>query len=171
MLAHFIFFFGSCSAVNTSEKLIPERLIPENTLVMRESLNGPGAERTGNWRGRFDNNGCWWEAHNTWLVVTDSVLVKSAAHPLHWNGVEPTRPWFCIDAQRLAELKSIIRSLPSGSDGHGYVHPLDRWSVVDERGVRSHVVYRGRSAGVWKALTDHFDELASVSIWGQSPEE
>ena len=138
---------------------------------MRESLNGPGPERTGNWWGRFDTDGCWWEAHNTWLVVTDAGLVNSAAHPLHWNGVEPSRPWFCIEPDRLEKLQAIVQSLSAGSVGNGYVGPLDRWSIVDERGVRSHVVYRGEASGDWKGLTDHFDELASVSIWGQSPEE
>ena len=166
MLAHSIIFLFSCSVPS-----IPEQSIPKNTLVLRESLNGPGPERTGNWWGRFDTDGCWWEAHNTWLIVTDPALKDSTAHPLHWNGVEPTRPWFCIDGERLDKLRKIVRSRTNGSDGHGYVHPLDRWTVIDERGVRSHVVYRGMPSGEWQELTDHFDELASVSIWGQSPED
>ena len=165
MLAHTIIFFLSCSIPST-----PELAIPEGTLVLRESLNGPGPERTGNWWGRFDNNGCWWEAHNTWLIVTDPVLSESPAHPLHWNAVEPAQPWFCIEQGRLEELRAIVSRLPEGSEGHGYARPMDRWTVVNGGAYRSHVVYRGRGAGRWKELTDYFDELASVSIWGLSPE-
>ena len=146
-------------------------MIPPGTLVLRESLNGPGAERTGNWWGRFDNDGCWWEAHNTWLVVTDPLLAESSAHPLHWNAVEPDRPWFCIEQARLEELKRIVHTLPEGIEGHGYARAMDRWTVVTNNGTRSHTVVRGRPAGRWNELTDYFDQLASVSIWGQSPEE
>ena len=165
MLPHTVIFFMSCTITS-----VPDLLVPSDTLVLRESLNGPGPERTGNWWGRFDGDGCWWEAHNTWLVVTDPVLVDSPAHPLHWNAVEPDKPWFCIEQERLDELKAIAQGLPEGSSGNGYVYPVDRWTVVSGAGIHSHVVYRGLSGGRWSELIEYFDELSSVSIWGQSPE-
>ena len=146
-------------------------MIPADTLVLREAFNGPGKERTGNWWGRFDTKGCWWEAHNTWLVVTDPELTEWPAHPLHWNAVEPEQPWFCVEKHMLDELKSIASRLPEGSSGLGYLHALDRWTIVDGAGTRSHVVYRGLSGGHWRELIEYFDEMSSVSIWGLSSEE
>ena len=165
MMMHFLIVLLACTRTN-----IPDRQIPTNTLILRESFQGPGAERTGNWWGRFDQDGCWWEAHNTWLVVTDSALAKTSAHPAHWNAVEREAPWFCIEPSMLEELRVIIRDLPQGSPGHGYVRALDRWTFVDGDRVDSHVVYRGVPHGRWKPLIDFFEELASVSVWGQSPE-
>ena len=164
-MAHFIIVLLACSNPD-----LPELNIPSNTLIIRESFQGPGSERTGNWWGRFDQQGCWWEAHNTWLVVTDPVLAKTTAHPAHWNAVEKDQPWFCIQKDMLEELKDIVNELPRGSPGYGYVRALDRWTfVAGDRG-ESHVVYRGMPHGRWKRLIDFFDELSSVSVWGLSQE-
>ena len=59
MIAYTLFVFMACSNPD-----LPELIIPPNTLILRESFQGPGSERTGNWWGRFDQQGCWWEAHN-----------------------------------------------------------------------------------------------------------
>ena len=150
---------------------LPVLRIPEDTLVMRESFGGPGPERTSNWWGRFDIHGCWWEAHNTWLVVRDEVLLGSPAHPLHWNAVEPAEPWFCLSERQLAELRRISAGVQPGQDESGYERPMDRWIVVRPDGVHSRVKSRGHQGGDWGRLTGYFDLLSAVHVWAQSPEE
>ena len=149
---------------------IPDLRVQNGTFILRESFQGPGAERTGNWQGRFDVDGCWWESHNTWMYVTDPGLSDVPAYNAHWNAVEPDEPWFCVQDSHLAELHTLVDGLPKGSQGYGYVRALDRWTVVKNGHAKSHVVYRGLSRGEWKPLLDYFDELAAVSVWGQSPE-
>jgi len=167
MMTHIVLILGlyACSVPP-----IPEQRIPVGTLIMRESFQGPGAERTGNWWGRFDVEGCWWEAHNTWMVVTDPLLENVPAHPAHWNAVEPDAPWFCLEERERQRLEEMIAVLPSGSVGHGYVRPLDRWTAVSAGVQKSHVVYRGMPKGNWAPLTDFFSELGAMSVWGNSPE-
>ena len=80
MMVHLFILVLACSSPP-----IPERRVPPNTLILRESLQGPGSERTGNWWGRFDQEGCWWQAHNTWMYVTDAELIDNPAHPAHWK--------------------------------------------------------------------------------------
>jgi hypothetical protein len=155
----------SCSAPP-----IPDRRIPSGTLMLRESFQGPGPERMGSWWGRFDTEGCWWEAHNTWMVVTDPVLKDTSAHPAHWNAVEPDKPWFCLEQRELQRLETLMAELPTGNSGYGYVRPLDRWTVVIGGEAKSHVVYRGMPKGSWRPLIDFFAELAAMSVWGNSPE-
>ena len=165
MLTHSLLFLLSCSVAP-----MPDLVIPESTLILRESFQGPGAERTGNWWGRFDEQGCWWEAHNTWLVVQDPLLVNVSAHHAHWNAVEPDEPWFCIQGTALEQLNTLVSNLPKGTSGHGYTRAFDRWSIIQDGRVNSHVVYRGKRGGEWRPLLDYFYELSSVSVWGQSPE-
>ncbi len=165
MIVHFVFLLFACFAPP-----LPEINMEPGTLVLRESFQGPGSERTGNWWGRFDRNGCWWEAHNTWMHVTDPDLMANPAHTAHWNAVEPEVPWFCIQESHLAELRVRIEALPKGNPGYGYVRAVDRWTVMQNGERKSHIVYRGRPGGAWKPLLDYFDELAAVSVWGQSPE-
>jgi len=167
MTAHTVLF---SSFMRCTHPPIPGRRVPAGTLILRESFQGPGPERTGNWWGRFDVNGCWREAHNTWMVVTDPALQSVPAHPAHWNAVEPKEPWFCLEPKERERLAVLIAGLPQGNQGYGYARALDRWTVVVDGGPRSHVVYRGMPKGQWRPLIDFFSELAAMSVWGNSPE-
>ena len=113
-MAHMLWFLVllSCSAPP-----IPDRRVPSDTLILRESFQGPGPERTGNWWGRFDVRGCWWEAHNTWMVVTDPLIQNATAHPAHWNAVEPDIPWFCHEDRERLRLEALVAQLPRLSFG------------------------------------------------------
>ena len=165
-----MFFF--LSMLHGCEQIpLPVMRIPVDTLVMRESFGGPGAERTSNWWGRFDTRGCWWEAHNTWLVVHDDFLLRSPAHSLHWNAVEPKAPWFCLSTKQFADLMSVSSGVESGQEDVSYSEPMDRWIVVRSDGVHSRVLPRGHQTGDWEGLIQYFDLLSSAHVWGQSPEE
>jgi hypothetical protein len=160
------FLFLSCTT-----STLPQPHIPPGTLVMREAFQGPGPERTGNWWGRFDTQGCWWEGHNTWLVVTDEVLAQSPAHPLYWNAVEPDVPWFCLTPSQLAGLRSVVGAVGEPGPGMPYRGPMDRWTVIGPEGAKSLVQAAQTYEGEWQELTDFFRLLSTVNVWGQSPEK
>jgi len=144
--------------------------MPPDAVVLRESFQGPGPERTGNWMGWFDADGCWWEVHNTWLVVRDPVLARSKAHPLHWNGAVPDQPWFCLEQSQQQALVTAIASVGSGSTEPEYSAAMDRWAVMGPSGLETTTVLRGSKAGDWHPLLAFFEELSAMSVWGQSPE-
>ena len=96
----------------------------------------PGPERTGNWWGRFDSRGCWWEAHNTWLTVSDPVLLRSphtrsTGMPCRLRG--PGSADGCT-ARRGSALVDAVSS--SGGDDD-YQGPTDRWVVVDGENIHT----------------------------------
>lgn len=165
-----LFLISIVLGLACSETPIPDLRIPDDALVLRESFQGPGPERTANWRGWFDSRGCWWEAHNTWLVVTDEVLIRSSAYPLHWNGADPDHPWFCLSQGQLVGLREAVETVETVQSATHYSEALDRWTVVQEDGVRSLVKPRGHQKGEWENLIGYFDLLSSVHVWGQSPE-
>ena len=152
------------------EPPLPEARFPSDTLVLRESFQGPGRERTGNWWGRFDRAGCWWEAHNTWLVVSDPALVESPSWFLHWNAVEPEMPWFCLNDDQRDELYRRIRKLEGSPASERYAGPVDRWTVQAVDGIVTRTIPRGSSPGSWTSLAALFDRFSEEGVWGQSPE-
>ena len=160
---------GGC--VQLDSQPLPFLRMPKNARVLRESFQGPGPERTGNWRGWFDKQGCWWEEHNTWLVVSDPALMRSQAHPLHWNAVTPSEPWFCLRDHQRRMLADAIERIPDTRVDTPYTKPVDRWTIQDEKGhVRSAVIRRGSRGGDWAPMVSVFRQLAAMSVWGQSPE-
>jgi hypothetical protein len=163
-----LFLFTGCSSTPSAQ--LPPVQLPPNVVVLRESFQGPGPERTGNWMGWFDTDGCWWEAHNTWLVVSDPVLAHSDAHPLHWNAATPDQPWFCLARAQQRALVSAIGSVGSGKAEPAYSAAMDRWTVVGPDGLESTTVMRGSRGGEWGSLLAFFEELSAMSVWGQSPE-
>ena len=167
MTINIIFFLSLLSC--TSATLPPPRILPD-TLVMRESFQAPGPDRTGNWWGRFDDRGCWWEGHNTWLVITDEALLGSGAHPLHWNAIAPEQPWFCLSPSQLVDLQELVDELSPPTRTSPYRAPVDRWTIVGPMGPVSLVQSAQTDAGEWAALTDYFKLLSRVAVWGQSPE-
>ena len=163
-----LFLLAGCSSDPPS--FLPTVQMPAGAVVLRESFQGPGPDRTGNWMGWFDSDGCWWEVHNTWLVVQDPVLAQSAAHPLYWNGSVPDQPWFCLAPAQRSALVSVVEALGSGTEEPPYTEALDRWSVVGSKGVKSIAFSRESRGGDWAPLLAFFEELSAMSVWGQSPE-
>jgi hypothetical protein len=164
MTLYTLFFMLLCC---TPSPLPPPR-IPTGTLVIKESFQAPGPDRSGNWWGRFDDSGCFWEGHNSSLVVTDELLSKSSAYLLYWNGVEPENPWFCLAPTQLAALQTLIEALPKPSRSAPYRGPVDRWSIIGPDGPKSVVISADDPSSEWQALTDLFRLLSSVSVWGPS---
>ncbi|MEC8191732.1 MAG: hypothetical protein VX127_03305 [Myxococcota bacterium] len=150
---------------------LPRPSLPEDAWVVREAFQGPGPDRTGNWRGWFDRSGCWWEEHNTWLIVTDPALLANTAHHLHWNAVRPDAPWFCLSEMQVEILMTAVQASHRTPPNARYLGPVERW-IVHHQGQppRVAVVPRGSDGEGWSPILRVFRELAAMSVWGQSPE-
>ena len=164
MFSAFIYILA-CSTVP-----VPDLVMPPATLLLRESFQGPGPERTGNWWGRFDRDGCWWEAHNTWLVVSDPSLVDSSSWFLHWNAQEEQQPWFCLNETQKTSLIELTKTAESMGAETPYVGAVDRWSFWTPDGVVSQVIPRGSMRQTGAPVTALFARFSSDGVWGQSPE-
>ena len=149
---------------------LPELVIPADTLLLREHLSSRGPERTGNWWSRFDQDGCYTEAHNTWMWVMDPVLRRSDAWPLHWNGSPRLEPWFCLQPVQLAQLKAAMRAVSGERLVAAAAGPLDRWTLVGEGGAVTAVVPLGADPGALSPVTRALEEIAAQGVWGLSPE-
>jgi hypothetical protein len=159
------FFLFACSMIQ-----IPDLIMPPNTLLLRESFYGPGADRTGNWWGRFDDEGCWWEAHNTWLIVSDPILLESASWFMHWNAKEEQQPWFCLTGEQTEILRENIQLVREGVGPVRYTGPVERWTVQTPTGPISQVISRQSSLHKSVPLGNLFYRFSADGVWGQSPE-
>lgn len=164
-----LFMFAGCARSMPTE--MPISVMPDRAIVFRESMQGPGSERTGNWRGWFDAQGCWWEEHNTWLVVTDPFLRNSPDPNLHWNAVPAGQPWFCLSGPQLDRVREAIDRVPDTEGAGTYASPVDRWTVktADDE-IKTTVIGRNSRGGKWAPMLELFEQLAAMSVWGQSPE-
>lgn len=161
--------FAGCNQSDINP--LPPVEMPSSVWVLRESFQEPGPDRTGNWRGWFDAGGCWWEEHNTWLVVTDPVLQKSDSAHLFWNGARPAEPWFCLSQAQAVQLRHAVSELPASLPQAIYTQPVDRWTVRTGPDQLAIAVVRRRGSD-WQSVPviGLFHELAAMSVWGQSPE-
>ncbi|HEY9619366.1 MAG TPA: hypothetical protein V6C78_03310 [Crinalium sp.] len=125
--------------------------IPDNTLLLYEHMAVNDSDRTGNWRFRFDNSGCFFHTRNTQLWVTDSTL-PSDAPELHWNTSFPDTPNRCLNDSQYSELIDAIHNANFASLNSYYStseqwshSSVERWTVVDN-GMTHTVSVENRSA-------------------------
>jgi hypothetical protein len=158
------------AASTLHDPVMPELRIPAHTLVLREHLSSRGPERTGNWWALIDEQGCYTEAHNSWMWVTDPALQASEAWTLHWNGSPSPDPWFCLRPPQLARLKAAAGRVETPGDAPCPAGPLDRWTVVVDGAVSTTVIALGEGAGGFEPLVHAVQQIAMEGVWGQSPE-
>jgi len=158
------------SSCGPSTGPLPVLVLPADTLVLREHIVGPGSERTGSWWARFDGQGCYTEAHNTWLWVTDPFLRRQHDGHLHWNTVTPSEPWFCLTPRQRARLLAAARQVPWEAGVDGADGPVDRWTVNVDGEPRTVVVPTRSAPGSAAPLVVTLEALAGEGVWGQSPE-
>src|SRR5262245_42582339 len=91
----------------TSPPLLPRLELPERTLLLYESVVQRDADRHGNWRFRFGDDGGFYNARNQPLAV-DARNAASDDPAWFWNVPFPERPDRRLDAAQLAELKRAI---------------------------------------------------------------
>mgnify|MGYP004393897793 CR=1 FL=1 len=158
------------AAPDTSSVVLPQLIIPPDTLLLREHLSSRGPERTGNWWARFDSEGCYTEAHNSWMWVIDPLLQQSSAWTLHWNGSPRLDPWFCLTKPQLAMLKRAAGRVDEWGGAPHDPGPVDRWTVVVEGRAVSIVLPNRGNPGGFHPLFAALQRIAEQGVWGQSPE-
>ncbi len=151
---------------------LPAADIPADTMLLREWIPLRGPERSMGRRERFDSQGCWTMAPNTWLWVHDPDLANSTAPGLFWSGRFDDAPWFCLDPSARWRLEQALRALPAGD--HVDLHADDlvavRWTAVVDGRPRSFTQGLGRRVPETAALQDLLGTLAAEGAWGASPE-
>ncbi len=148
----------------------PELRLPPDTLVYREHLSGSGAERTGNWWARIDTEGCYTEAHNSWMWVTDPVLRASSAWTLHWNGSPPLEPWFCLSLTQRRRLERAVRAVEPWGGSSLDRGPVDRWTTVIDGRITTLILSDPARPGGYAPLLLTLAQIAEEGVWGLSPE-
>jgi hypothetical protein len=168
-----LFFFLSCAPPGpapAAQPVLPELRLPPDTLILREHIGARGPERTGNWWARIDKQGCYTEAHNSWMWVSDSVLRRSTAWTLHWNASPSLEPWFCLTGAQLKRLTAAARqSRPTGSQPE-YLGAIDRWSVVLDGELMTLITPASGSVHGFQPLLTAIEQIAEQGVWGLSPE-
>ena len=149
---------------------LPELKLAPETLVYREHLSSRGPERTGNWWARIDGDGCYTEAHNSWMWVHDPVLQRSSAWTLHWNGSPRLAPWFCLNPDQLRRLKAAVRAVPRRPGRQNAPGPVDRWTVVGGQRITTEVVPLGARGRLSGSVVEVLEDIAAEGVWGLSPE-
>lgn len=149
---------------------LPALDLPNGTLLLREHLVAGAGERSGNWRERIDDSGCWSVARNTWLWVHDPVLLALDDPRLFYNS-DFSEPWFCLSVSQRERLAAALAVLPkqgSQTRGSGL---LERWTAVVEGRPRSVVVPAGRPGRTLAPLASVLAEIATEGVWGLSADE
>ena len=136
---------ASPTEVSMNDKLVLARLeIPEHTLLLYEYMVLNDPDRTGNWRFMFNQEGCFFNARNRQLWLTDKTEFESNDPALFWNTPFPAAPDRCLTETQQVELVDTIRQIdffsldsyyPSDSLEDESPPSVERWSVVhgDER--------------------------------------
>ncbi|MCK6504652.1 hypothetical protein L6R53_14815 [Myxococcota bacterium] len=153
---------------------LPPATLPPDTLLLRQWLPLT-TERSLGRQERFDQDGCWSQAPNTWLWVHDPVLAGAGAEALFLNGAWEPAPWFCLDARDRWRLEQALTSLPPAGE------------ALAPRGAEVVVRYVARVDGQLRVgaaalgreevdpataeLTALLGSLAAEGAWARSPEE
>ena len=153
---------------------LPAPSLPPDTLLLREWLP-LGTDRSLGRRERFDLDGCWWQAPNTWLWVHDPTLAAADDPHLFHNGAWEAEPWFCLGPAERWRLEQALGSLTTTGEvsaPRGAPVALRYVARVDGE-LRSATAALGREATdpATAELTALLGSLAAEGAWGRSPEE
>ena len=66
---------------------------------------------------------------------------------------------------------ALVDAVSSSGGDDDYQGPTDRWVVVDGENIHTWTGEGSADSPSWQALIEHFEVLASVHVWGQSPED
>jgi len=170
-ILHTLLIFACGQPLSAQVPLVlPELRIPPGTLLFREHISSRGTERTGNWWARISTDGCYTEAHNTWMWVSDPVLRASSAWTLHWNGSPRPDPWFCLNGPQLRRLRQAARRVEAWGGASDAPGPIDRWTVRIDGYETSIVLPVGAHPAGFEPLLTALTEIAEQGVWGLSPE-
>lgn len=133
-----------------SDKPVLARLaIPDQTLLLYENMGIYDPDRTGNWRFLFRQNGCFFNAHNDQLWLTEEEQFESDEPALFWDTPFSDTPDRCLTETQQVELLDTIREVGFFSlDSYYSSASLDdisspsveRWTIVQGDEVHTVVV-------------------------------
>lgn len=126
---------------NVALPTLPKLEIPENTLLLYENVAIDDTDRSGNWRFYFRQDGCFFNARNTRLIITDASQLKDETPDLHWNTSFSNTPITCLNEAQLADLKKSIDAVNFEKLSKSYTYSksrqishtaVDRWTIVQD---------------------------------------
>jgi hypothetical protein len=127
--------------VTMTEPILAKLQIPENTLLLYENMTIANSDRTGNWRFLFRNDGCFFNARNTQLWVTDPKALSSDDPKFYWNTAFPSTPNRCLtdsqktelaDAIRKSDFASLAKHSPFLGNQRVSDSSIERWTLVED---------------------------------------
>lgn len=166
-----LLFLWCCRAT----PLLPPVQLPPDTLLLREWLV-LGTERTAGRRDRFDRQGCWSQAPNTWLWVHDPVLAQAQDPWLFLNGRWETEPWFCLsqtDRWRLERAVDALEADPPTPSLPASTQVVLRYAAQVDGELRVAVAPLGLEGQQRPTaeLATLLASLAAEGAWAASPED
>lgn len=132
---------GKNQEENVALPTLPKLEIPENALLLYENVAMNDLDRSGNWRFYFREDGCFFSARNTHLIITDTSQLKDETPTLHWNTAFPDTSNICLNEAQLADLMKAINEVDFASLSKNYTYSrskdishtsADRWTIVQD---------------------------------------
>jgi hypothetical protein len=135
-----------------TEPVLAKLQIPEKTLLLYENMAIANSDRTGNWRFLFRNDGCFFNARNTQLWITDPEALSSNDPKFYWNTAFPNTPNRCLtdsqktelaDAIRKSDFASLAKHSPFLGNQRVSDSSIERWTLVEDSGNYTVLVEKG----------------------------
>jgi hypothetical protein len=169
-----ILLISACTSVSMNTKqvimkkpILAKLQIPEKALLLYENMVA-NSDRTGNWRFLFRKDGCFFNARNTQLWVTDPDALSSDDPKLYWNTPFPNTPNRCLtdsqkaelaDAIRKSDFASLAKHSPFLQNQRVSDSSIERWTLVEDSGNYTVVVEKGVAPPQLVQLRAKIDQL------------
>jgi len=129
--------------------VLPQLEIPEDALLLYESMVTKSLDRTSNWRYFIDRQGCYYSARNQELKLVDANELNSSDPALAWDTPFQASPDRCLTDAQFAELKEAIALANLSELDARYTSVsfpftdsprVERWTIVDQEATVTIVV-------------------------------
>jgi hypothetical protein len=153
--------------------VLPRLDIPDRALLLYENIGLKDPDRTGNWRFVVRDDGCFFNARNTKLWLSQPEEFASDDPKLFWNTAFPDTPSRCLTPPQRAELDEAIREADLASlakrsttrlEGRKSSPSLERWTLARQgRAVHTVVVEAGDVPAPLSRLRATIDRLVAAA--------
>lgn len=161
---------GSSTEITMSDRPILAKVeIPNQALLLFESMSIRDPDRTGNWRFYFRQDGCFFNARNTQLFITEISQFQRDDPSLFWNKPFADTPDRCLNDQQRNELLETIRNANFKSLNAYYQSSgnkqssssVERWTVVIDKEIKTVVAEKGSVPKQLVELREMIDRLVA----------
>ncbi|MCA9541425.1 MAG: hypothetical protein KC620_21150 [Myxococcales bacterium] len=146
---------------------------PNGAWLVYENLALDDADRSGNHRFAITRDGCFWQARNGELFITDKARLNSDDPADHWNKPLPSKPQRCLTAEQVKGLEAAITAADFGALKPLYAtapedrssHPaLERWTLIGTDGKQTQVEVEDEATpAALKTLRSAIDALIAAA--------